>query len=30
LTEGSVDEAIELLDELDATLAEFGRSFYQC
>ncbi len=30
LTEGSVDEAIELLDELDGTLAEFGRSFYQC
>lgn len=34
LTEGDattrLDEAAELLDELDETLAEFGRSFYQC
>ncbi len=34
LTEGDeaekIDEAVELLDELDETLTEFGRSFYQC
>ncbi len=34
LTEGAeatrVDEAVELLDELDETLTEFGRSFYKC
>jgi methyl-accepting chemotaxis protein len=34
LTEGDaatrVDETLELLNELDETLAEFGRSFYQC
>ncbi len=34
LTEGDeaekIDEAVELLDELDETLNEFGRSFYQC
>ena len=34
LTEGDeakrIDEAVELLDELDGTLAEFGRSFYKC
>jgi methyl-accepting chemotaxis protein len=34
LTEGAeaarIDEAVGLLDELDETLTEFGRSFYQC
>ncbi len=25
-----IDTAVELLEELDETLAEFGRSFYQC
>jgi methyl-accepting chemotaxis protein len=30
LAEGNVAEALELLNELDETLAEFGRSFYQC
>ncbi len=34
LTEGDeatkIEEAVELLDELEETLAEFGRSFYQC
>ena len=30
LAEGEVDEAVELLNELDETLAEFGRSFYRC
>jgi methyl-accepting chemotaxis protein len=34
LTEGDeaarIDEAMELLDELDGTLDEFGRSFYRC
>ncbi|WP_417911985.1 HAMP domain-containing protein [Candidatus Electronema sp. TJ] len=25
-----VDEAIELIDEMEEALAEFGRSFYQC
>ncbi|CAK8720344.1 HAMP domain-containing protein [Candidatus Electronema halotolerans] len=30
LAKGDVDEAMELLNELDETLAEFGRSFYRC
>lgn len=28
--EAKIDEAVGLLDELDETLIEFGRSFYQC
>lgn len=28
--ENQVDEALRLLDELDETLGEFGKSFYQC
>ncbi len=28
--ETRVDDAVEVLDELEGTLAEFGRSFYKC
>ncbi len=28
--DGRIDDAIKILDELDVTLGEFGRSFYQC
>jgi methyl-accepting chemotaxis protein len=29
-SEGKVAQAIEIIDELEEALAEFGRSFYQC
>ena len=29
-SQGEIDEALNLLDDLDETLGEFGRSFYKC
>jgi len=29
-SQDQIDEAISLLDDLDETLGEFGKSFYQC